>query len=111
MKSVFEYLITSRQSTDVKLSSQTVRDIISHRVPLIWKSSDIPMGSTDKVFASKWLDARRVICGTKCNQVFVMYKLITIERFSYEGETYGTFTAHTLYDVLYHRNGFPLSFQ
>ncbi|XP_031565544.1 DDB1- and CUL4-associated factor 12-like [Actinia tenebrosa] len=79
MKSVFEYLSTRRQSTDAKLSSQTVTDLISHRVPLTWKPSNVPLGTIDKVFASKWLDDRRVICGTKCNQLVVI-DVVTKER-------------------------------
>ncbi|KAK3732893.1 hypothetical protein QZH41_012660 [Actinostola sp. cb2023] len=76
--SVFEYL-TNRQLYNAKLSKTTISGLRNHHIPFLFKPSNISIGKTDKVFASKWLDERRVICGTKCNKLLVL-DVLTKER-------------------------------
>ncbi|XP_062516825.1 DDB1- and CUL4-associated factor 12-like [Corticium candelabrum] len=45
---------------------------IARTLPIQMQEREINFGEdTDKVFASCWLDDDRVLCGTKCNQLFI----------------------------------------
>ena len=58
------------------LCSSIVSEVTTRSIPLVLREHDISLGRSDKVFASKWLDDRKVVCGTKCNQVGMLYQIV-----------------------------------
>ena len=68
--SLFKH-VNSRQSTNrtLQLDDSLVKDLTLRHLPSLFKERAVGLGRTDKVFASQWLDEKKVVCGTKSNQV------------------------------------------
>ena len=66
--SLFKH-VQSRQVSKTSLNESFVTDLTSRHVPALLKERELSLGRTDKVFASQWLDEKKVVCGTKSNEV------------------------------------------
>ena len=49
--------------------SKKLPDFVSQHLPSILDENELPLGTVNKVFASKWLNKSQVVMGTKCNKV------------------------------------------
>ncbi|KAM4708227.1 DDB1- and CUL4-associated factor 12 [Discoglossus pictus] len=72
-KSVLYYV----KSREVKTQSdcsyrRLLRGYAASTLPCILKEREFHLGTLNKVFASQWLNHRQVVCGTKCNTLFVV---------------------------------------
>ncbi|XP_050400542.1 DDB1- and CUL4-associated factor 12 [Patella vulgata] len=49
-----------------------VADFASQQIPMVLKEREYTLGTINKIFASKWLNERQVVFGTKCNQLIAL---------------------------------------
>ena len=66
--SLFSHVRT-RQISKATLNESVVTDLTSRHIPALLRERELSLGRTDKVFASQWLDDKKVVCGTKSNEV------------------------------------------
>ena len=66
--SLFKHVRT-RQVGKTSLNESFVTDLTTRQIPTLLKERELSVGRTDKVFASQWLDEKKVVCGTKSNEV------------------------------------------
>ncbi|XP_052100678.1 DDB1- and CUL4-associated factor 12-like [Mytilus californianus] len=71
-KEIFHHLFKRQYSGTCTNAQKIVNDYVSHQAPGLMKEKEYDLGSNNKVFASKWLDDKQVVFGTKCNKLMVM---------------------------------------
>lgn len=67
--SVFHWIQKRKQSEMVIYPNKILKTFATRKLPPVFQAKDFNMGTTDKIFASHWLDERNVVYGTKCNKV------------------------------------------
>lgn len=71
-KETFHHIFNRQLSGKCINAQKIVDDYVSHQAPGLMKEKEYDLGSNNKVFASKWLDDKQVVFGTKCNKLMVM---------------------------------------
>jgi WD repeat-containing protein 40A len=70
-KETFHHIFNRQLSGKCINAQKIVNDYVSHQAPGLMKEKEYDLGNNNKVFASKWLDDKQVVFGTKCNKVYI----------------------------------------
>lgn len=65
----FHYLQLRQYGQHRHDPSPLFAEYTSHQVPGLLHEHEFDMGTMNKIFASKWLNDKQLVFGTKCNQV------------------------------------------